>query len=332
MNKSVLTFLAAALFSVIGLGIAAWASMRTAELPVYVTWHGIGPDKWASIWLIRRHVDPDAQIAFLPYDTSPHAGIAFDIPGSSYMRDSSLTTFEVMLAALVDQNTPQAKSLDKMAHMLNEMEVSRWTIQESSQTGLMEQGFRDLQLRIGREDVPFACYMAFFDRVEAMLTRTEDGLLDETITAMDSTLCRLSDEDALVSKSLVDELQIEHVLTRMSSGENVIFVDTRERAEYNEFHIPGAVHIPLRNVSAETVAEITTADLVIPYCVKDFRGYEVARALASYGVDNVAILNPYGIRGWRSSGLPVTGSRSLTAAEAQIALSHCIKDPDTCLK
>lgn len=332
MNRSsLLSLVAAAAIGFTAVGVAALTRIAAPGPATYVTWDGIGPDKWASIWLIRRHLDPEARILRLQPGTEPAQGTAFDIPGAAYMRDRDLTTFDQLLKARLPEDAANAAALGRMAEMLNEMEVSRWTIVQSSQTGLMEQGYRDLQLRLGREAVPFACYMAFFDRVEAMLTRNEDGLLDDAITRMEGGLCDLSGETGATPRPLVTEMPVADVLAEIGRGKSVVFVDTREKAEYEEFHIPGAVHIPLREVEADSVAGIAEADLVIPYCVKDFRGYEVARAMAAHGVRNVAILNPYGIRGWRTASLPVTGSRGLSEPEGAAALSACARDPETCL-
>lgn len=299
-----------------------------ASVKSYVTWEGIGPDKWASVWLIRRHIDPSAEIVFAEQGSTPTDGIAFDIPGSDYMRDGPLTTFETLLQSELGRHLRDDPALLRMAALVNEIEVSRWNIVSTSDAGLVEDGFRNLQFRYDRETVPFACYMAFFDSLQRMADSTP---LDPSIVDTGDRLCDFLPETAKNSVDDVQEMPVRDVLSVLQQGAKVVFVDTRERPEYDEFHIPGAVHMPLRNVSADRMSEFADADLVIPYCVKDFRGYEVARAMSSLGVNNVAILNPYGIRGWRSTGLPVSGSRSLSEAEGQSALTACADDPEGCL-
>lgn len=324
--------IAVALF-IASVGFSAVALTTVAPPPpstTYVTWQGIGPDKWASIWLLRRHIDPEAQIVFVEPGSTPTDGTAFDIPGSDYMRAGKITTFEALLASDLGQGiaTPE---IDKIAAIINEMEVSRWNITATSDTGLVETGFRNLQFRFDRESVPFACYMAYFDSLEAIISRTDGAPLDPSIVDTGDRLCEHLPEDGQVASDEVQEMQARAVLEGIKSGANIVFVDTREKAEFDEFHIPGAVHMPLRDVSAERMAEFAGADLVIPYCVKDFRGFEVARAMSTLGVNNVAIMEPYGIRGWRTAGLPVTGTRAMSKADGMAALSNCADNPDGCL-
>jgi rhodanese-related sulfurtransferase len=110
----------------------------------------------------------------------------------------------------------------------------------------------------------------------------------------------------------------------------VVFVDTRETQEFEESHIPGALNIKLRDIDAQSVAVLKGADLVISYCLKDFRGYEVARKLMHHGVDNSAVMNPHGYVAWRTLGLPIA-SRGGQKAAALARLDSCAQDIDGCL-
>ncbi|MGH7152215.1 MAG: rhodanese-like domain-containing protein [Planctomycetota bacterium] len=87
----------------------------------------------------------------------------------------------------------------------------------------------------------------------------------------------------------------------------LVFVDVRERAEYEEFHLPGAVHVPLRDLGGADLQALAGAEHVVPYCLKDFRGFEGARALARRGVPGVAQLEGFGISAWKKDGLPLAG-------------------------
>ncbi|QJX02964.1 hypothetical protein HML84_18885 [Alcanivorax sp. IO_7] len=40
------------------------AGFTARSKPHYVTWRSLEPDVWASIWLIKTHIDPDAKISF----------------------------------------------------------------------------------------------------------------------------------------------------------------------------------------------------------------------------------------------------------------------------
>ena len=116
------------------------------------------------------------------------------------------------------------------------------------------------------------------------------------------------------------------MLNEIRNGKDIVFVDVRESKEFAESHIPGALNIPIHDVDEVSVARLRHADYVVSYCVKDFRGYEMAKRLHSAGVESSVILNPYGIKGWVASGLPVTGSESLEASEAERKLRKCVEN------
>ena len=124
----------AVLGSCLAVAAVAVTLLNQPERAVYVTWEGIGPDKWASVWLLRRHIDPEAEIRFVPVnaDLSEATETAFDIPGSDYMRAGPLTTFEALLHSDLAGDKATDPTLTRIAEIINEMEVSRWTIRSTS--------------------------------------------------------------------------------------------------------------------------------------------------------------------------------------------------------
>jgi rhodanese-related sulfurtransferase len=107
------------------------------------------------------------------------------------------------------------------------------------------------------------------------------------------------------------------VAQMIRDGKSVVFVDVREPQEYHEFHIPSAASIPLRSVDDVNLGEMQAADLVVPYCLKDFRGFEGARTLRERGIEKVGVMKGFGITSWEKAGLPVAGEHSgLEDAEA----------------
>lgn len=321
LRSPISVLLTAAVLSVGGVVAYGFATAPKPR-PVYVSWDGIGPDKWATIWLIRRHIDPEAEIRLVEVNGDTSMGIPFDVPGAEFMRHKDATTFAQVVDAKLGENA--SPEIRRMVEMVNEMEIRRWGIVDSSDTGLMEEGFRRMQLSFdARDAVPFSCYLAFFDRVETTLA-THGGAMAKSITAPDVSACAQSGESGSARAETVYEMPVRDVLDRIAEGQKVVFVDTRERAEFEEAHIPGAVHIPLRRID-EAGQSLADADLVIPYCVKDFRGYEVARALSRQGIPDVAVLNPYGIRGWSQTGLPISGMNGTDDALEQLKV--CANDP-----
>ncbi len=298
------------------------------EREPFVTWEGIGPDKWGTVWLIRRYVDPTAPIELLPAKTSIGKGVAFDVPEASLKRKATTTAFEKIIEAYVVSNP----GVTRMAAILNEIEIYAWQVRSFTEAARVESAFRTLQMRHGREHVPFPCYLEFFDNLYAPLANSDVDLASvdpERLSPRED--CGFGREIPSAGEVLVPELSARAILARMARGDNVVFVDAREDAEYAEGHIPGAINLKLREVGRAVAKSLSKADLVVPYCVKDFRGFEVARALQKAGVRRVAIMNPYGIRGWRQIGLPVAGMMALSVTDAIRELDTCLSDVNACL-
>ncbi len=52
----------------------------------------------------------------------------------------------------------------------------------------------------------------------------------------------------------------------LEAGENVAVVDARPPEAYGAEHIPGAINIPHRGMSAETTANLDKSALIVSYC------------------------------------------------------------------
>ena len=302
----------------------------------FQTWKGIGPDKWASIWLINKHIDSSAKIQLTPVDEKPNNKnhIAFDIPQAQYKRTSQTSTIASLAQAYnVNNNT----GVNKIAEFIHDIEVISWGDHSNPRSAIAEVAYRDLQKHYGRDKVPPACYMEFFDKLEVALlndspTLSADDFKLSVTPEADCANRKTSFESAPDKKQLVAELPVRDVLSMLKAGKKVVFIDAREENEFDEFHIPGAVNIQLRKINETSVAQFADADQIVAYCLKDFRGFELAKAMKQRaGIEQVAILNPYGINGWRLAGLPVTGTRGLTSEAAEKQLRLCVANPDQCL-
>lgn len=131
------------------------------------------------------------------------------------------------------------------------------------------------------------------------------------------------EQEVVALVPVIDRAAIKDLVQQ---GKRVIFVDAREEAEFNEEHLPGARNIALRDIKAEKLDELRRADVVIAYCLKDFRGFEVARRLGEAGVGNVKIMQPYGLNGWKGEHLPTAGPSRATDADAWERLMAWSKD------
>jgi rhodanese-related sulfurtransferase len=84
---------------------------------------------------------------------------------------------------------------------------------------------------------------------------------------------------------------------------DVVILDVREQAEWDEVHIPGATLIPMEEVPAR-IKEIPTDKTVIVQCRSGNRSSQVTDYLRQQGMTNVHNLAG-GMNEWQAAGLPV---------------------------
>jgi rhodanese-related sulfurtransferase len=289
-----------------------------------VTDYGLGPDKWATAWLMARHAEPGSELVVVPQGSPLPAGVAFDVPTSALRRERDHAAFQ----SVIDHYRLTDPALARMAQIVRDIEVNYWGQPDTAESPAVEHAFRELQTRHGRYSVAPECYLAFFDRIYTKLRMPQ-----RTASTLDADDLRV-DCHALASRDaqgpLVPEMPIATLLAEMKAGKTVRFVDVREPEEFVEAHVPGALNIQLRALDEDALAQVRGADYVVAYCIKDFRGFEMARSLRDAGVLNAVILNPYGIKGWIAEGLPTTGAKAMTADASQARLGECVMSPAVC--
>lgn len=299
-----------------------------SDTRTYLTWESLEPDSWASAWLIKRHIDPDAQIEIRPTGDSLSGGIAFGVPEAQYTRTADQSTFQSLLQGIAEPDPV----LQRMGKLLATIETTAWYAGNDPMVDSVERHFRRLQDRYGRAYVPDNCYGEFFDALYAALTRQVDS--DSLDRALDRAAREQHCESApalaeRVGARRVAELSIDQLLAEIAADKDVVFVDTREPAEYEKSHIPGAINLPMRDLDSAAYDRLKQADRVISYCVKDFRGYEVARLMLKNGVEQVAVMKPHGLSGWKAKGLPITEADQPEQL-ARRRLSLCARDGSLC--
>ena len=74
----------------------------------------------------------------------------------------------------------------------------------------------------------------------------------------------------------------------MDSDEDIVILDTREREEYDEGHIPGAILLPYTEVYEKAEKVLSDKDkTILVYCRSGRRSKIAAQALADLGYTNV---------------------------------------------
>jgi DMSO/TMAO reductase YedYZ molybdopterin-dependent catalytic subunit/glyoxylase-like metal-dependent hydrolase (beta-lactamase superfamily II) len=93
-------------------------------------------------------------------------------------------------------------------------------------------------------------------------------------------------------------------------ADGTLLVDVREPAEWRTGHAPGAVLVPMAQVSARR-DELTGAARVVVVCRSGGRSAAVTQSLRAWGVDAVNLAG--GMSAWAAAGLPVVTTESDTS-------------------
>jgi molybdopterin/thiamine biosynthesis adenylyltransferase/rhodanese-related sulfurtransferase len=114
------------------------------------------------------------------------------------------------------------------------------------------------------------------------------------------------------TRSEISEIDATHARDRIESGEPVV-VDVREQDEWDEGHIPGAVHIPRGHLESriERLAPDAARPVVV-YCSQGNRSVFAAKTLEELGYEDVVSLAG-GFTDWKRNGFPVQLQAGLDA-------------------
>jgi sulfur-carrier protein adenylyltransferase/sulfurtransferase len=98
-------------------------------------------------------------------------------------------------------------------------------------------------------------------------------------------------------------------------GKETLFLDVRERDEWEEGHIPGAVFVPRGNLESRIESVETDRDRpIVVYCAGGSRSAFAAKSLQELGYTNVLSLTG-GYTDWKRNGFEIVLPRSLTPAQ-----------------
>jgi adenylyltransferase/sulfurtransferase len=113
-------------------------------------------------------------------------------------------------------------------------------------------------------------------------------------------------------RSEISEIDATQARDRIESGEPVV-VDVREQDEWDEGHIPGAVHVPRGHLESriERLAPDPARPIVV-YCSAGNRSAFAAKTLTDLGYDDVVSLAG-GFTDWKRNGFPVQLQTGLDA-------------------
>jgi sulfur-carrier protein adenylyltransferase/sulfurtransferase len=114
------------------------------------------------------------------------------------------------------------------------------------------------------------------------------------------------------ARKAIPEVSIDEVKSRVERGENWTLLDVREREEYREGHLEGAISLPrgfMEMRVEETVADKTKP--IIAYCAGGVRSLIAARTLKEMGYENVVSMSG-GYTAWKNAGHKWVADRQFT--------------------
>ena len=114
------------------------------------------------------------------------------------------------------------------------------------------------------------------------------------------------------ARQTIPELTIDEVKERLERGETCAVLDVREREEYREGHLAGAIPLPrgfLEMRIEETLPDKTQP--VIAYCAGGMRSLIAARTMKELGYENVSSMAG-GYTAWKNAGYKWVADRQFS--------------------
>ncbi|MFT5358766.1 MAG: molybdopterin/thiamine biosynthesis adenylyltransferase/rhodanese-related sulfurtransferase [Polyangiales bacterium] len=125
-------------------------------------------------------------------------------------------------------------------------------------------------------------------------------------------------------KASVTQVTLESLHERMTGEEELTLVDVREKDEWRQGHIPGALHLPRGFLEMQAQSRLPKRDAkIIVYCAGGIRSAFAAKALMELGYTNVETANP-GFNDWKDKGYPQVKPFAFTDAQLNRYSRHLL--------
>ena len=104
----------------------------------------------------------------------------------------------------------------------------------------------------------------------------------------------------------IDEISTREAHALLEAGDAPLFVDVRLREEWDEGHLPGAVHLPRNNLESRVEALVPDKERpLVVYCESGSRSAFATKALHELGYEHAVNLAG-GFADWKRNGFPFT--------------------------
>ncbi len=105
------------------------------------------------------------------------------------------------------------------------------------------------------------------------------------------------------AKKRITEISPQHAAAKSQRGEAVI-VDVREKDEWDEEHIPGAIHMSRGTIELDIEEKVPDPNaLIVCHCGGGGRSALAAESLQKMGYKNMRSMAG-GFEAWKAAGLP----------------------------
>ena len=108
------------------------------------------------------------------------------------------------------------------------------------------------------------------------------------------------------AKKKITEISPTDAASKTKSSSNAVIVDVREKDEWDESHIPDAVHMSRGMVELEVEDKFPDRNMtIVCHCGGGGRSALAAESLQKMGYKNVRSMAG-GFKAWKAAGLPTT--------------------------
>ena len=138
-----------------------------SETRVFATWDVFEVDKCASIWLIKRFVDSEAQIRLYQRGEHIKDGILFDTPDAKFRRYHNASTYETLLTHYKLED----KHLIYIGKIVHDIEINVWEKKTLPETRRVQQAVIEIITSSDTSDEIINRSMVYFDGLFKELKR-----------------------------------------------------------------------------------------------------------------------------------------------------------------
>lgn len=126
------------------------------------------------------------------------------------------------------------------------------------------------------------------------------------------------------AKQQVPEMDVTQASKVLHAAGNARLIDVREKGEWDEGHVPEAIHVPrgYLELRIENAVPDKTAPVIL-YCAGGIRSLLAGKTLRDMGYSNVTSVKG-GFGAWKDAGLPFVVPRTLTAEQSRRYSRHLL--------